>query len=81
MGSYQPILNVPNLQIAWRDTLVWDTLYIGSMDAYRYERWVLQLNETTKFTVTTNPITSGLTPLVVLLDSGRERNRSQSNAS
>ncbi len=70
VGSYQPILNVPNLQIAWRDTLVWDTLYIGSLDAYRYERWVLQLNEMTKFTVTTNPITGGLTPLVVLLDSG-----------
>ena len=62
LGSYQPILNMPNLQIAWRDPIVWDTLYIGSVDAYRYERWTLQLSETTKFTVITNPVTSGLIP-------------------
>ena len=69
LGSYQLIMNMPNLQIAWRDTIVWDTLYVGSVDAYRYERWPLQLSETTKFTVITNPVTSGLTPVVVLLDS------------
>ncbi|MDO9302213.1 MAG: M23 family metallopeptidase, partial [Anaerolineales bacterium] len=69
LSSYQPILNMPNLQIAWRDPIVWDTLYVGSVDAYRYERWPLQLSETTKFTVITNPVTSGLTPLIVLLDS------------
>jgi hypothetical protein len=69
LTSYQPILNLPNLQIAWRDPIVWDTLYVGSLDAYRYERWTLQLSETTKFTAITNPVTSGLTPVVVLLNS------------
>ena len=69
LSSYQPILNLPNLQIAWRDPIVWDTLYVGSVDAYRYERWTLQLSETTKFTVITNPVTSGLIPVIVLLDS------------
>ncbi len=69
LGSYQLIMNMPNLQIAWRDSIVWDTLYVGSVDAYRYERWTLQLSEPTKFTVITNPVTSGLTPLIALLDS------------
>ncbi len=69
LGSYQPILNMPNLQIAWRDSIVWDTLYVGSVDAYRYERWTLPLSETTKFTVITNPVTSGLIPIIALLDS------------
>jgi len=68
VGSYQPILNVPGLQIAWRDAIIWDTVYIGSVDAYRYERWSLQLKETNKFTLTAAPVTSGLTPLIVLLD-------------
>jgi hypothetical protein len=76
LGSYKPILNVPALQIAWRDSIVWDTLYVGSIDAYRYERWPLQLSETTKFTAITNPVTSGLTPAIVLLDaSGNEITR------
>ena len=69
LGSFQLIMNLPLLQIALRDPIVWDTLYVGSVDAYRYERWPLQLSETTKFTVITNPVTSGLMPIVVLLDS------------
>jgi murein DD-endopeptidase MepM/ murein hydrolase activator NlpD len=69
LGSYQPILNIPNLQIAWRDLIVWNTLYVGSVDPFRYERWTLQLSERTKFTAITNPVTIGLTPLIVLLDS------------
>jgi murein DD-endopeptidase MepM/ murein hydrolase activator NlpD len=69
LGSYQPILNLPSLQIALRDPIVWDTLYVGSVDAYRYERWPLQLSETTKFTAIVNPVTSGLSPIIALLDS------------
>jgi hypothetical protein len=73
VGSYQPLLNVPDLQIAWRDWIVWDTLYSGSVDAYRYERWPLKLDETTKFTVTAPAFTSGLSTQVVLLkDDGSE---------
>jgi len=73
VGSYQPLLNVPDLQIAWRDWIVWDTLYSGSVDAYRYERWPLKLEETTKFTVTAPAFTNGLTTRIVLLsDTGAE---------
>lgn len=79
LGSYKPILNIPNLQIALRDAITWDILYTGSVDAYRYERWPFQLNATTKFTVTATPTTSGLSPVVVLLDAnGNEITRASS---
>jgi hypothetical protein len=38
MGSYQPLSNVPGLQIVLRDPITWDTVYIGSVDSYLYER-------------------------------------------
>ena len=66
--SYQPILNVPNLQIALREPITWDTVYVGSLDAYRYERWPFVLNSTQSFTLTATPTTSGLIPLILLLD-------------
>jgi murein DD-endopeptidase MepM/ murein hydrolase activator NlpD len=68
LGSYQPILNTLDLQIALRDPITWDTIYIGSVDAYRYERWPFVLTESTNFTVTATPTTSGLIPVVLLLD-------------
>jgi murein DD-endopeptidase MepM/ murein hydrolase activator NlpD len=68
VNSYEPILNVPDLQIAWRDWITWDTVYTGTLDAYRYERWPLWLNETTNFTITTSPITSGLSAQIILMD-------------
>jgi hypothetical protein len=66
--SFQPILNVPNLQIALREPLASDTLYTGTLDAYRYERWPLTLTETRTFTVTATGTTPGLVPVIVLLD-------------
>ncbi|MBK8822142.1 MAG: peptidoglycan DD-metalloendopeptidase family protein [Anaerolineales bacterium] len=76
LGSYVPILNVPNLQIVLRDPITWDIVYKGSVDAYRYERWPFQLSEPTKFTVTATATTSGLSPVVVLLDAnGNEISR------
>ena len=66
--SYKPILNIPNLQIALRDPVTWDTVYIGTLDAYRYERWPLALTERTNFTITATGTTEGLIPLIVLLD-------------
>jgi murein DD-endopeptidase MepM/ murein hydrolase activator NlpD len=66
--SFQPILNVPNLQIALQDPITWDIVYIGTLDAYRYERWPFVLTETQSFTLTATPTTSGLVPLLVLLD-------------
>ena len=68
LGSYKPILNVPALQIVLRDAITWNIVYTGTVDAYRYEKWPFQLSEATKFTVTAAPTTSGLTPLIVLLD-------------
>jgi len=69
LGSYQPLMNLPGLQIVLRPPLVWETLSSGSVDTYRYERWPFVLTETTNFTLTATPITDGLTPLLVLLDS------------
>ena len=68
VNSYEPILNVPDLQIAWRDWIAWSTVYSGSLDAYRYERWPLWLSETTNFTITTRPLTSGLSTQLILMD-------------
>ena len=68
--SYEPLLNVLDLYIALRDPITWDTLYKGSVDSYRYERWPFVLTEDmTFFTLSATPTTAGLEPLVVLLDS------------
>ncbi|MFN8381247.1 MAG: peptidoglycan DD-metalloendopeptidase family protein [Anaerolineales bacterium] len=69
VGRLQPLLNVPNLQIADRGPLGWDTLYVGTIDPYRHERWLLTLTEQTTFHITVNPTTTGLVPAIVLLDS------------
>jgi hypothetical protein len=68
LTSYQPLLNVLDLQIVLREPITWDVVYIGSVDAYRYERWPFTLTETNKFTLTATPTTSGLVPLLLLLD-------------
>jgi murein DD-endopeptidase MepM/ murein hydrolase activator NlpD len=67
-GPFKPILNAPGLQIVLRETIEWDVSYTGSLDAYRYEKWPIQLNEPSEITITTAGTTEGLTPLVVLLD-------------
>jgi len=69
LGLFQPLLNILDLQIVLRGPITWDTVYTGSVDTYRYERWSLALNETNKFTLTTTPVTSGLVPLIILMDS------------
>jgi len=68
LGSFQPILNSIDAQISLRDPITWDTVYIGSVDASRYEKWPFVLTETTKFTLTATPTTPGLVPLLLLLD-------------
>jgi len=70
VGRLQPLLNIPNLQIVSRGLLNWDTNVNGSIDPYRYERWTLPLTETTEFTVTLNTSSAGLSPVIVLLNSG-----------
>ncbi len=66
--SYQPILNGPELQIVLRDPITWDIVYIGTVDPYRYERWPFVLSRTESFRLTATPTTSGLVPLLLLLD-------------
>jgi hypothetical protein len=68
LGLFELLMNTLDLQIVLRGPITWDTIYTGSVDTYRYERWSLTLNETNKFTLTATPITSGLVPLIVLLD-------------
>ena len=68
-----PILNGPALQIVDRGVLEENILYHGSIDAYRYERWTIDLAQTRSFTITANGVTAGLQPLIVLLNaSGTE---------
>jgi murein DD-endopeptidase MepM/ murein hydrolase activator NlpD len=77
LGSYRPLMNLPGLQIVLRQPLEWDTLYTGSVDAARYERWPLTLTGSTTFTLTATSTTGGLSLLVLLLDaSGNEIARS-----
>jgi murein DD-endopeptidase MepM/ murein hydrolase activator NlpD len=76
VNRLQPILNIPNLQIVPRGLLNWDTNVNGTIDPYRYERWTLPLSEQTEFTVTLTTSTTGLVPVIVLLnDSGIEITR------
>ena len=65
-----PLLNVPDMQIVTRGILDWDAQYEGSVDAYRCERWSLILVEDAKFEVNVTPSTPGLTPVIILRDSG-----------
>lgn len=78
VGLFKPLLNTfDQVQIVLRGPIVWDTLHTGTVDAFRYERWSLTLDALTKFTLTGTPTTSGLTPLILLLDaSGNEISRS-----
>jgi hypothetical protein len=56
------------LQVVSRGPLNWDTLYTGSVDTYRRERWTLQLTEPTVFELRIPATTNGLVPVIVLLD-------------
>ena len=78
LGLFKPLLNTfDQVQIALRGPIIWDTLHTGNVDAFRYERWSLTLDDLTKFTLTVSPTTSGLTPLILLLDAnGTEISRS-----
>ena len=68
VGLFQPLLNGPGIQVVLREAIAWDTVYTGNVDGSRFERWPLSLTETTTFTVTATPTTSGLVPLLILLD-------------
>jgi hypothetical protein len=77
VGLFQPLLNtLDTAQVVLRGPITWDTTYTGSVDTFRYERWSLTLTEPHKFTLTTTPTTTGLVPLILLLDAnGNELTR------
>lgn len=77
VGLFQPLLNtLDTAQIVLRGPITWDTTYTGSVDTFRYERWSLTLTEQHKFKLTVTPTTTGLTPLILLLDAnGNELGR------
>ena len=68
VGSFQPLLNSPGVQVALREPLAFDTPVSGSVDSARVERFPFTLSETTTFTITATPSSSGLVPLLVLFD-------------
>lgn len=68
LGSYQPILNDFDAQVIMRGLLEWNTLETGNVDAYRYERWSVQLPEQRTFTVTASRVSGDLTPLLILMN-------------
>jgi len=77
VGLFQPLLNtMDSTQIVLRGPITWDTTYTGTVDTFRYERWSLTLTEQHKFTLTATPTTTGLVPLILLLDAnGNELTR------
>lgn len=77
-----PLMNIPDLQIVTRGILDWNINYSGSVDAYRYERWSLILNQDAKFDVNITPAGIGLVPIIVLLDAqGNEITRANGTLS
>jgi len=51
VGRLQPLMNIPDLQIANRGILDWNINYEGNIDAYRQERWSLMLVDEAKFEI------------------------------
>jgi hypothetical protein len=69
LGLFKPLLNVvPSLEIVLRGPITWDTVYTGSVDTLRYEKWSFTLTEQTFFSMGAIPTTAGLTPLLLVLD-------------
>lgn len=82
VGRLQPLMNIPDLQIANRGILDWNINYEGNIDAYRQERWSLMLVDEAKFEINVTPKGIGLVPVIVLLDaSGNEITRASGTLS
>lgn len=56
-------------QIIIRSTTFWDATFSGTVNADRFERWSLQLEEASSFSVTVTTVTGNLIPSIFLLDS------------
>lgn len=56
-------------QIVIRSTTFWDATFNGQANANRFERWSLQIEEDSAFSVTVTTTGGDLTPTIYLLDS------------
>jgi hypothetical protein len=56
-------------EIVIRSTTFWDATFNGEANASRFERWSLQLEEDSAFSVTVTTIAGDLTPTIYLLNS------------
>ncbi|MEW6401518.1 MAG: carboxypeptidase regulatory-like domain-containing protein [Chloroflexota bacterium] len=68
LGSVQPAYAETEATVVVRELTYWDATFIGYVDASRYEKWPLTLNESHNFTVTATTTTGDLSPLILLLD-------------
>src|SRR5688572_2245113 len=57
-------------QIVIRSTTFWDATFNGSVNADLFERWSLQIEEASSFTVTVTRLTGDLVPTIRFLNSG-----------
>jgi len=64
----KPSFQVPAPVVVIRELTYWDATYYGYVDASRYEKWPFVFGETHDFSVTANPTTGDLVPLVILMD-------------
>lgn len=61
-------MDVLPAQIIIRSTTFWDAIFSGTVNSNRYERWSLQIDEATGFSVTVTTQTGDLVPAIYLLD-------------
>lgn len=60
-------------QIIIRSTTFWDAVFNGTVNATRYERWSLKLEQAANFTVTVNTTTGDLVPTIILMDASENQ--------
>jgi hypothetical protein len=73
VGNVQTVQAKPSFQapapvVVIRELTYWDATYYGYVNATRYEKWPFVFGETHDFSITVNPTTGDLVPLVILLD-------------
>ncbi len=68
VGTPAQAMDALPAQIIIRSTTFWDAIFSGTVNDTRYERWSLQIDEATDFSVTVTTQTGDLTPAIYLLD-------------
>lgn len=65
--------NYLGAQIIIRSTTFWDAVFNGTVNANRYERWSLQLEQNEHFTISVITTSGNLTPNIYFLDSNENQ--------